>query len=137
MREKFKRAYAELSAKSRLAGRKAKSAHQTLAALLAVSGVAFGYLSSSFESLPDGTVPWVVAGSLLFTGTLYWIVNTSPLVVEQIGAIAEVEKAFADTEAAARYGATFVAWASASAALIERKMRLSTFDEAALHEAVR
>jgi hypothetical protein len=127
---------ADLCALAKKAGQHAKAVHQhstlILAGLAGGSGFAASFVNEMDWRWAAVLIVVLVGATIWFT----WATYRAPLVVEQIGAIAELERDFANTEAAARYGATFAMWASACAALVQRKMTLQHLDDAALKEAV-
>ncbi|MCM0019606.1 MAG: GAF domain-containing protein [Tagaea sp.] len=128
--------FGDLYAVARKAGQHAKAVHQHSTVILAGLAAGSGFAASFVNEMDWRSATVLIVVLVGATIWFAWVTYKAPLVVEQIGAIAELERDFANTEAAARYGATFAMWASACAALVQRKMTLQRLDDAALREAV-
>lgn len=129
--------WSEMRAKCRQAGQHAQAVHRHSTIILAGWAATSGFVASYVNDWPlQFAIPIII---LAIGGTVWltWSTYKAPLVVEQIGAVAELERDFVNASVAAQFGATFSAWASACSTLIERKCRNETLDEAALIESIR
>jgi hypothetical protein len=128
---------ASLRGTCRKAGRHAQEVHRhatiILAAWAAISGFLASYVNDWPWQIAIPAMTFAVAGAVWLT----WATYKAPLVVEQVGAIAELERELSKANLDARYGAVFAAWASACLALIERRCAMSSFDDSGVAEAQR